>query len=67
MGHYPQYGETMIELGTLVRSVDDGCIGIVTWCDDPNNDLVPSERVYKVVWADDLKSLHYAEEFEKIA
>lgn len=56
----------MIEIGALVRSVDDGCVGIVTWCDDPNNDLLPSERVYKVVWADDLKSLHYAEEFEVI-
>jgi hypothetical protein len=57
----------MIALGTLVRSLDDGCIGIVTWCDDPNNDLDPSERAYRVAWADDLKSLHYAEEFEVIA
>ena len=54
----------MIELGTLVRSVDDGCIGIVTWCDDPNNDLVPSDRVYKVAWADGLQTLHYADEVE---
>ena len=56
----------MITLGTLVRSVDDGCVGIVTWCDDPNNDLLPSERVYKVAWADSVKALHYAEEFEVI-
>ena len=57
----------MIEIGTLIRSVDDGEIGIITWCDDPNNDLLPSERVYKVVWADELKSLHYTGEFEVIA
>ena len=56
----------MITLGTLLRSLDDGCIGIVTWCDDPKNLLLPPERVYKVVWVDDLKSLHYAEEFEVI-
>ena len=57
----------MIELGTLVRSVDDGCVGIVTLCHDIFNDLLPSERIYKVVWADNLRSLHYAEEIEVIA
>jgi hypothetical protein len=56
----------MIALGTLVRSVDDGCFGIITWCDDPHNDLIPSERVYKVAWSDNLRALHYAEEFEVI-
>ena len=56
----------MIALGTLVRSVDDGCVGSITWCDDPSNDLDPSERLYKVAWADDVRSLHYAEEFEVI-
>ena len=57
----------MIALGTLVRSVDDGCIGIVTWCDDPNNDLVPSERVYKIAWADGIKALHTDDEIEALA
>lgn len=56
----------MIELGTLVRSVDDGCFGIITWCDDPKNQLLPYERVYKVAWGDGLKALHYADEFEVI-
>lgn len=56
----------MITLGSLVRSVDDGCVGIITWCDDPNNDLLPYERVYKVAWADSQKSLHYADEFEVV-
>ena len=31
----------MIEIGTLIRSLDDGEIGIVTWCDDPKNYLLP--------------------------
>ena len=56
----------MIEIASLVRSVDDGCIGIVTWCDDPNNDLHPFERVYNVAWADGMRTLHYADEFEVI-
>ena len=56
----------MIALGTLVRSVDDGCFGIITWCDDPRNEHASDQRIYKVVWADDLRSLHYAEEFEVI-
>ena len=56
----------MIALGTLVRSLDDGCFGIITWCDDPHSDLIPDQRIYKVVWADNLRSLHYAEEFEVI-
>ena len=59
--------ETVIELGTLVRSVDDGCLGIVTWCDDPNNQLLPIDRVYQVTWADSLRVLHYSVEFEVIA
>jgi hypothetical protein len=46
----------MIEIGSLVRHKRFGAIGIV-----------PSERAYRVAWADDLKSLHYAEEFEVIA
>ena len=57
----------MLVLGTLVRSVDDGCVGIITWCDDPNLDCAFDERVYKVAWADSQKSLHYAAEFEVIA
>ena len=57
----------MLELGTLVRSLDDGCVGIITWCDDPKKALLPSERIYRVVWADDQKSLHYDEEFEVLA
>ena len=56
----------MIEIGSLVRSVDDGCVGIITWCDDPNNTLFPSERVYKIAWADNQKGLHYADEFEVV-
>lgn len=54
----------MIEIGTLVRSLDDGCVGILTWCDDPNNDLLPSERVYKIAWADGNVWLHFDDEFE---
>ena len=54
----------MIEIGTLARSLDDGCVGIVTWCDDPNNDLLPSERVYKIAWADGNVWLHCDDEFE---
>ena len=58
----------MIELGTLVMSLDDGCVGIITWCDNPNNALDCSgKRIYKVAWSDNLRSLHYAEEFEVIA
>ena len=54
----------MIEIGTLVRSLDDGCVGILTWCDDPNNDLLPSERVYKIAWADGNVWSHCDDEFE---
>lgn len=56
----------MIELGTLVRSVDDGCVGIITWSNF-HVDLLPSERIYKVAWSDNLRSLHYAEEFEVLS
>ena len=56
----------MITLGSLVRSVDDGCVGIITWCDDPNNVLFPSERVYKIAWADGNQWLHCDEEFEVV-
>jgi hypothetical protein len=57
----------MIEIGSLVRSTDDGCVGIITWCDDPNNDLLPSERIYKVAWADHRNFLHCDDEFEVLS
>ena len=57
----------MIEIGTLIRSLDDGCVGIITWCDDPKNDLPPSDRIYKVAWADGNVWLHCDDEFEVLA
>ena len=55
----------MITLGTLVVSVCDGCIGIVTWVPD-ESDPQPADRVYQVTWADWEKSLCYDDEFEVI-
>ena len=66
MGDHPQYGETMITLGTLVVSVCDGVIGIVTWVPD-ESDPQPADRVYQVTWADWEKSLCYDDEFEVLA
>ena len=57
----------MIEIGTLIRSLDDGCVGIITWCADPKNDLPPSDRIYKVAWADGNVWLHCDDEFEVLA
>ena len=54
----------MIALGTLVRSVDDGMVGIVTWVDD-NPDEDP--MIYQITWGDGLKGLHTDDEFEVIA
>ena len=57
----------MITLGTLVISVCDGCVGIITWCDDPNKAFLPKDRVYKVAWADGNIHLHCNDEFEVLA
>ena len=56
----------MITLGTLVVSVCDGVIGIVTWVPD-ESDPQPADRVYQVIWADWEKSLCYDDEFEVLA
>ena len=54
----------MIQLGTLVRSVDDGVVGIVTWVDDNPYD---EPLIYQITWVDGLKGLHVTEEFEVLA
>ena len=64
MGHHPQYGETLIELGALVVSLDDGCIGIVTWVD---NNPYDEPIIYQVTWVDGVKGLHTDEEIEALA
>jgi hypothetical protein len=53
----------MIELGTLVLSVDDGVMGIITWVDDNPYD---EPLIYQVTWVDGLKGLHTTDEFEVI-
>lgn len=53
-----------IELGNLVRSVDDGVVGIVTWVDDA---LDADPVIYQIVWGDGLKGLHVTDDFEVIA
>ena len=63
MGHYPQYGESLIELGALVVSLDDGEIGIVTWVDDNPYD---EPIIYQIMWADGAKGLHTSDEIEEI-
>ena len=64
MGHPTQYGETVLELGALVVSLDDGCIGIVTWVDDrPDEEPI----IYQITWADGVKGLHTDDEIEVIA
>jgi len=64
MGHYPQYGETVLELGALVVSLDDGCVGIVTWVDDNPCD---EPIIYQITWVDGIKGLHADDEFEALA
>ena len=64
MGHHPQYGETLIELGALVVSLDDGCIGIVTWVD---NNPYDEPIIYQVTWVDGVKGLWTDEEIEALA
>ena len=54
----------MIKLGTLVRSVDDGVLGIVTWVDD---NLNADPIIYQITWVDGLKGLHVTEEFEVLS
>ena len=54
----------MIQLGTLVCSVDDGMVGIVTWVDD-NLDADPI--IYQITWGDGMKGLHVIEEFEVLS
>lgn len=54
----------MIQLGTLVRSVDDGCIGIVTWVDDNPYD---EPIIYQITWADGVKALHTHDEIDVVA
>ena len=54
----------MIQLGALVRSVDDGMVGIVTWVDDNPYD---EPLIYQITWGDGLKGLHSTDEFEVIA
>ena len=56
-------GDSMIELGTLVISVDDGVMGIITWVDDNPYD---EPLIYQVTWVDGLKGLHTTDEFEVI-
>jgi len=54
----------MIEIGTLVRSVDDGVIGVITnWLHvgDPKPEMA---WLYNITWADNAKSMSYADEFE---
>ena len=52
----------MIQLGTLVRSVDDGMVGIVTWVDEGLDEPL----IYQITWGDGLKGLHSTDEFEVI-
>jgi len=54
----------VLELGALVVSLDDGCIGIVTWVDDrPDEEPI----IYQITWADGVKGLHTDDEIEVIA
>ena len=50
-----------MELGDLVVSLDDGCVGIVTWVDDNPYD---EPIIYQVTWADGIKALHTDDEIE---
>jgi hypothetical protein len=64
VGYSTQYGETVLELGALVVSLDDGCIGIVTWVDDNPYD---EPIIYQVTWVDGTKGLHTDDEIEALA
>ena len=54
----------MIELGALVRSVDDGELGIIMWVDDIAQE---PPFIYQIAWMDGLTGLHPTDEFEVIA
>ena len=63
----------MIEIGSLVRSVDDGELGIVVCSYEthvsrgPENEGLSELRMlYRIIWADTHKGVHYEEEFEVI-
>jgi len=64
----------MIEIGTLVRSIEDGELGIVMRSyktevsHGPENEgLLEFRMLYRIIWADTHKGMHYEEEFEVIA
>jgi len=54
----------MIELGTLIRSVDDGELGIIMLVDNIDQG---SPFIYQIAWMDGLTGLHLESEFEVIA
>jgi len=63
----------MIEIGSLVRSIDDGTIGIVVRSyktevsrDPENEGLSELRMLYRIIWADAHKGIHYEEELEVI-
>ena len=65
MGKHSQYGETMIEIGTLVKYHHDGDYGIVVdFLLDDNEDL---NTYYEIKWCDGTSGHHLHSEFEVIA
>ena len=50
----------MIQIGTLVQSPDDGCVGVVL---EKSN----LHSLYRIRWADGLEKWHWLETFEIIA
>jgi len=52
----------MIEIGDLVQSPDDGCVGVII----KMTHTIHGKR-YKVKWADGLEQWHWQDTFEVIA
>ena len=53
----------MLKLGDLVVSLDDGCVGIVTWVDDrPHEEPI----IYQITWVDGVKGLHTDDEMKPL-